>query len=267
MRNRIDVRSLPLLALLSTCGGGPSAPAPAASSPLPAPAPPPPPCAFSAPGAPTSLRAVGRNERVQLSWMQGQPAATGFRIWRALAEDGPFEELVTLQGAVPGESPPTDYTDRRVSNGITYFYYVRGFVAQPDGNCLALGPPSATTAARPEVGEAPAPTMPGNAPPTVVFTRIYNLGPVQNPPLRPNAPAEAQIVTSDDEPLPAEREQCVGARAEGACTGATLDCTTLAGIILEFRTTAPGTCRLTVTVQDARGARGAGSASVEVKAP
>lgn len=111
---------------------------------------------------------------------------------------------------------------------------------------------------------APAP----NRPPDVIFSAIYNVSPVQYPPLRSNASSEALVYVVDDEPLPPVRDQCVGARVEGTCSLILLDCTTLAGITLYFRTnTGPGNCTLYMTARDARGAQTTGSATVAVGAP
>jgi hypothetical protein len=101
------------------------------------------------------------------------------------------------------------------------------------------------------------------SPPVVRFTRVYNVAPVQNPPLRPNAPAEAQVAVTDDKPMPSN--PCVAGTAAGACTGARLDCTELAGVNLVFRTTdGPGTCRLSVTVRDSDGLTGSAATDVAV---
>ena len=66
------------------------------------------------------------------------------------------------------------------------------------------------------------------------------------------------------------RNICVEARATGACGPPSpfLDCTCLAGIEVDVRTiTGPGSCSVTVVVQDEWGLRGSGTLTFQVKAP
>jgi hypothetical protein len=115
----------------------------------------------------------------------------------------------------------------------------------------------------PELYTPPAVTC--TLPPQVYFGSIVVGGAVVAPPLRTNTAAEMFISVSDDEPLPEERLQCVAAGASGACAFQALQCTTLAGISMHFRTSSgPGTCRLHFVARDASGMLGIGFAEVQV---
>ncbi len=64
------------------------------------------------------------------------------------------------------------------------------------------------------------------------------------------------------------REYCVEGRASGACTFYSFGCTCLRGLEVHVQTTTgPGTCKVTLVVQDEWGLRGSGTFSFQVSAP
>lgn len=68
-----------------------------------------------------------------------------------------------------------------------------------------------------------------------------------------------------DEGFLCGRDLCVDGRASGACTFVRFDCTCLAGVEIDVHTTTgPGTCKVTLVVQDEWGLRGSGTASFPV---
>ncbi len=75
----------------------------------------------SVPGAPLDLRATGGNGEVHLEWNppdeNGGSVITEYRIYRGTSSGGE-----TYLAEVNGSS--LSYTDRSVTNGVTYYYYV-----------------------------------------------------------------------------------------------------------------------------------------------
>jgi len=102
-----------------------------------------------------------------------------------------------------------------------------------------------------------------NAPPTVSF------GLLAPTPVPSNSGSDFLGDAHDpDEGLICGTSVCVEGRASGPCTFSRLKCTCLAGIDGNVRTTTgPGTCRVTLVVQDEWGLRGSGSISFAVSGP
>jgi hypothetical protein len=67
------------------------------------------------PAAPAGLTATGENAHVDLNWAASS-GATGYRMKRSLANNGPY--------SVIGTSAGTAYIDNAVVNGTTYYYVV-----------------------------------------------------------------------------------------------------------------------------------------------
>ena len=89
--------------------------------------------------APTGLAATAGNAQVALSW-SSVTASNTYKVYRALAFDGPF----TLLSSPSGPS----YTDSTAANGTTYYYAVTA-VSPTGGESGYLDPVTATPAAPP----------------------------------------------------------------------------------------------------------------------
>lgn len=102
-----------------------------------------------------------------------------------------------------------------------------------------------------------------NRPPTAVF------GAVGGSPQPSNIAVEMLGNGQDpDEGFLCGRDLCVEGRASGPCTFTRFDCTCLRGVAVYVKTTSgPGTCRVTLVVQDEWGLRGSGTSSFAVNAP
>jgi fibronectin type 3 domain-containing protein len=98
------------------------------------------------PGAPQNLVAVAGNGRVSLSWSapasNGGAAVSSYNVLRATSSGAE----TALRTSVSG----TSFTDRKVSNGTTYYYEVRAV------NSVGSGPVSSEVSVTP----SPAPTVP-----------------------------------------------------------------------------------------------------------
>ena len=101
---------------------------------------------------PVNLKAVGGAALVTLNWTDppviglANGAVTGFQIFRATAQTGPYAQIgTTIVG-------PMTYPDNTVTNGQTYYYYMTGVNSAPmtSANSVtvhatpALAPPAPT---------------------------------------------------------------------------------------------------------------------------
>jgi hypothetical protein len=83
-------------------------------------------CTTGAPGAPTNLTAVAPvGTQVNLAWMAGSGAVTGYRVERSTDGGTTWAQIAT---GVLG----TSYTDNTVLPGVTYDYRVFAYNAQGD---------------------------------------------------------------------------------------------------------------------------------------
>ena len=96
----------------------------------------------TAPDAPASMTAVAGDGRVTISW-RPVPGATRYTVYRD-TNPGVRPSLSTVVGE--GDSP---YIDHDVTNDITYYYVVTGWLAD------VQGPPSAEVSAMPTASTSP----------------------------------------------------------------------------------------------------------------
>lgn len=76
--------------------------------------------AYPTPSSPTELVAVPGVSRVYLKWAAPSGDVTqGYKVLRSTTSDGPFETIASWKN-----NTMTDYTDKSVSNGTTYYYVV-----------------------------------------------------------------------------------------------------------------------------------------------
>jgi len=66
-------------------------------------------------GTPSGLTAIAGNAQVSLSWSAAS-GATSYRVKRSTTSGGPYTQIGTPAG--------TNFTDKNVNNGTTYFYVV-----------------------------------------------------------------------------------------------------------------------------------------------
>jgi hypothetical protein len=112
------------------------------------------------------------------------------------------------------------------------------------------------------------PALACGPPPGVAFTQVQSISPIQAPPLRRNADAEALVAVTSSQPAHYPREICVLAQAEGACGQAQiLDCNSPSAVKVFFHVgpTAFGTCRLRFVARDAACNLGIGTIDVPVQ--
>ena len=95
------------------------------------------------PAAPRGVHSVTGDGSVTLYWYPNQESdLDGYVIYRGLNETGDYVEIATV-GA-----EPTNYVDRDVENGVTYYYAVSAF--DLDGNESDLSPEIVDDTPRPE---------------------------------------------------------------------------------------------------------------------
>jgi glucosylceramidase len=92
------------------------------------------------PPAPAGLDLTPGNASVGLVWKPA-PYATSYRVFRASAASGPFEQI--------GVAASPTFSDQNAANGVTYHYQVRGV------NSAGQGAPSATAIATPSANFLP----------------------------------------------------------------------------------------------------------------
>jgi fibronectin type 3 domain-containing protein len=96
-----------------------------------------------APPPPTGLVAVRSGEDVLLTWTEVErPDVTGYRVYRASAEEGPFTLLTESVLRVPS------YSDTTVASGETYYFAVTAVDDAPLANESQRSELSAVTFAR-----------------------------------------------------------------------------------------------------------------------
>ncbi|BCX48631.1 hypothetical protein HAHE_25390 [Haloferula helveola] len=93
------------------------------------------------PSAPTTVVATATTGTVLLSWEVTDPDITSCEVYRSLSESGPFTEIASTTG--------TDYKDEGLSNGTTYYYFVRstdtGGLQSGDSVIVSATPEADTT--------------------------------------------------------------------------------------------------------------------------
>lgn len=90
--------------------------------------------AVTTPPAPAGVAVQGGAvRRIQLSW-QSHPfeAVTGYRVYRAMTKDGPFQELASLQGRLQ-----TSYMDTGLADNATYWYRVQAISSEQGASGLS----------------------------------------------------------------------------------------------------------------------------------
>ncbi|MDA1191878.1 MAG: fibronectin type III domain-containing protein [Candidatus Poribacteria bacterium] len=95
------------------------------------------------PAAPRGVTSISGDETVKVVWYANQEHdLAGYEIWRSEQRNSGYRKLTTV-------SPfATDYDDRDVENGRTYFYGVLAF--DDDGNESELSPETVEDTPRPE---------------------------------------------------------------------------------------------------------------------
>lgn len=88
----------------------------------------------SQPDSPITLTATAGDKQVSLSW-SSVTGATGYNIYRSTTSDGSYSKIAT--GVTS-----TNYTDTGLTNGVTYYYYVKavdssGVEGQPSNEASA----------------------------------------------------------------------------------------------------------------------------------
>ncbi|GIX06647.1 MAG: hypothetical protein KatS3mg115_1050 [Candidatus Poribacteria bacterium] len=95
------------------------------------------------PARPRGLTSISGDGRVTLIWYPNQePDLAGYEIWRSTSPVGGFVRIATVGPAT------TEYVDRDVINGKTYYYRIAAF--DRDGNLSDLSPETAEDTPRPE---------------------------------------------------------------------------------------------------------------------
>lgn len=126
-------RFLPMLVPLVLLVGCTSTPAPQAAPPPAAPAPAVAP-APSAPSTPVAARGPAEPLRNTIRWKTASEVDNfGFDVYRATAEDGPFERLTSspVPGAGTVDEPKSyQFADEKIEPGVAYWYYVESISIQ-----------------------------------------------------------------------------------------------------------------------------------------
>ncbi|MBD3334144.1 MAG: hypothetical protein GF355_01355 [Candidatus Eisenbacteria bacterium] len=85
-------------------------------------------CRGVEPAAPRGAYTVTGDEVVSIYWLPNtEPDIAGYGIYRSLDEDGPYDHLADVGPEVDPDFFDISYHDRRVENGVTYYYGVTAF--------------------------------------------------------------------------------------------------------------------------------------------
>jgi hypothetical protein len=114
------------------------------------------------PFAPPNLVAVGGDLNIDLTW-DAAPGATSYNIYRSLVMGGPY----TL---IASGNTDLDYTDGALTNGVTYYYIVKGATIDGEG------------ASSNEADAIPVPDVPGAPINLVAAGQILNIALAWDPP-------------------------------------------------------------------------------------